>query len=367
MYDAIVVGARCAGSPTAMLLARAGHRVLLVDRARFPSDTVSTHALTNEAVPTLAAWGVLDRLVATNPTPVYRATFRAGGEAVEIKFDPPGYCPRRTVLDAILVDAARESGAEVREGFSVSGFLRGEDGRITGIRGRGADGREVVEEARVVVGADGRNSILAREVKPEEYNQLPALTCGYFSYFETFPAEGIELNFTGDRMVFVFPTNDGLCCVGAECLAEQFPAFRADVEGTMAASFAMVPGFPERVARARRVERWTGIKLPNWYYRKPFGPGWALVGDAGYLKDPVLGMGMNDAFRDAGLVAKALDDVLSGRAEFDAALGEYQRRRDTATAMMYQLNYEFSKMRVGPEHLQMIAAGPPPRPADAIG
>jgi 2-polyprenyl-6-methoxyphenol hydroxylase-like FAD-dependent oxidoreductase len=184
-YDAIVVGARCAGSPTAMLLARKGYRVLVVDRARFPSDTISTHLLHPPGVAALKRWGLLDRLTATGCPSIHTYAFDFGPFTISgtpgTGDAPVAYGPRRTVLDKLLVDGASEVGAEVREGFTVEDVVI-EDGRVTGIRGHSRDGQTVTEHARVVIGADGRHSLVARAVKPEQYNEKPQLLCGYYTY-----------------------------------------------------------------------------------------------------------------------------------------------------------------------------------------
>jgi len=181
-YDAIVVGARCAGAPTAMLLARRGHKVLVVDRATFPSDTVSTHLLHPPGVASLRRWGLLERLEATGCPPIDTYAFDFGPFTISgapgTEEAPVAYGPRRTVLDKLLVDAAAEAGAEVREGFTVQDVVL-TDGRVTGIRGQDRHGRAVTERARVVVGADGRHSHVARAVGPEHYHERPPLLCGY--------------------------------------------------------------------------------------------------------------------------------------------------------------------------------------------
>ena len=181
-YDAIVVGARCAGSPTAMLLARKGYKVLVVDRARFPSDTLSTHILHPPGVASLRRWGLLDRVVVTGCPPIHTYAVDFGPFTISgapgTDEDPVAYAPRRTVLDKLLVDATVEAGAEVREGFTVSEVVV-DDGRVTGVRGHRGDGRTVTERARVVVGADGRHSLVARAVRPEQYHEKPRLLAGY--------------------------------------------------------------------------------------------------------------------------------------------------------------------------------------------
>src|SRR4051794_13113582 len=186
-YDVIVIGARCAGSPTAMLLAGSGHRVLVVDRATFPADTVSTHLVHPPAVAALARWGLADRLAGTGCPPIDTYVFDFGPLAITgwpgSTDSPEAYGPPRTAPDQVLVEAAAAAGAEVRERFSVSAVLTDADGRVTGVRGSGPDGREVTERARLVIGADGRNSVLARAVRPEQYRAIPALLAGYYSYW----------------------------------------------------------------------------------------------------------------------------------------------------------------------------------------
>ena len=192
-YDAIVVGARCAGSPTAMLLARRGHRVLLVDRATFPSDTTSTHLIHPPGVASLERWGLLDPVIATGSPPIDTYAFDFGPFTISgapgTDETPVAYAPRRTVLDKLLVDAASEAGAEVRERFTVESLVV-EDGRVVGIRGHGKGGKTVTERARVVIGADGRYSLVADAVDAQEYNEKPQLQVSYYSYWSGLPMNG---------------------------------------------------------------------------------------------------------------------------------------------------------------------------------
>ncbi len=215
-YDAIIIGARCAGAPTAMLLARQGLKVLVVDRATFPSDTISTHVVHPPGVSALERWGLLDRLVATECPAIDTYAFDFG--PFTIAGAPgtdgvPAYCPRRTVLDKLLVDAAAEAGAEVREAFSVEEIVIA-DGHVTGIRGHGNNGTTVTERARVVIGADGRHSLVARAVRPEQYNERPPLLCGYYAYWSGLPMDGrFETYIRGARGFAAAPTHDGLTMV----------------------------------------------------------------------------------------------------------------------------------------------------------
>lgn len=213
-YDAIVVGARCAGSPTAMLLARRGYKVLVVDRATFPSDTLSTHIVHPPGVAALRRWGLLDRLLATGCPPIHTYAYDFGPFALEgapgLPDEPFAYCPRRTILDKLLVDAAAEAGAEIREGFAVEEILV-EDGRVVGIRGGEPGGATVTERARVVIGADGRHSLVARAVGAAVYHERPAFAYAFYSYWSGLPMDGRMETYIGDRRGFgAIPTHDGL-------------------------------------------------------------------------------------------------------------------------------------------------------------
>jgi 2-polyprenyl-6-methoxyphenol hydroxylase-like FAD-dependent oxidoreductase len=358
-YDAIVVGARCAGSPTAMLLARKGYRVLVVDRATFPSDTVSTHVLHPLGVTALSRWGLLDRLATTGCPPIDTYTFDFGaftitGSPGTAEF-PVAYCPRRTILDELLVAAAADARAEVREGFTVEEVLV-EDGRVVGIRGRSRTGDAVTERARVVVGADGRHSLVARTVRPETYNERPPLMGAFYTYWSGLPMHGrFETYARPHRGFAAAPTHDGLTLVIAGRPAAELDEYKKDVEGSYLAILAQVPEFAERLRGAKREARFAGAAVPG-FFRKPYGPGWALVGDAGYNKDPITAQGIMDAFRDAELCATALDESLGGTRSFDEAMGDYQRERDAAVLPMFQMTCEIATLEPPTPQLQQVLA-----------
>jgi len=360
-FDAIVVGARVAGSPTAMLLARAGHRVLVLDRATFPSDVLSTHLLHVPAMARLRHWGLFDAVTATGAPPTERFTMDFG--AFAISGPPPAvdgvahpYCVRRTVLDRILADAARAAGAEVREGTAVEGLLRDADGRVAGVRGAGFE-----ESARIVIGADGLRSVVAREVGAETYRDGPALTACYYTYHRGLESPGgvvtAEIYQLGDRAVVLFPTNDGLTCVFVACPTAQFHDFRADVEGNFAEAIARVPGLAARLAAGERAERIRGTAdVPN-FFRRSAGPGWALVGDAGYHKDPCTASGITDAFAAAELLATAVHSGLSGERDLDEAVADYARRRDERFGPALELTRQLASMEPPtPEMAALFAA-----------
>jgi flavin-dependent dehydrogenase len=344
-YDVIVVGARCAGSPTAMLLARRGYKVLLLDRATFPSDTISTHLIHPQGVAALKKWGLLDRLLKTGCPHIEVYAFDLGPLVLSgspgIEGSPVSYGPRRTVLDKLLVDAAAEAGAEVRTGFSVDEVLFDED-RVSGVRGHQKRGTSVVERARVVVGADGVHSLVARAVAPEQYNQKAELEASYYSYWSGLPMNGrFEAYDRGDRMWAAWPTNDDLTLVIVGWPYAQFEANKTDVERNYLSAFEREPAFEQRIRAARRVERFLGAAVPN-FFRKPFGPGWALVGDAGYNKDFITAQGISDAFRDAELCANAIDEAFGGARTFDEAMSAYQRTRDEQVLPMYEFTCQFA-------------------------
>jgi 2-polyprenyl-6-methoxyphenol hydroxylase-like FAD-dependent oxidoreductase len=359
-YDAIVVGARCAGSPTAMLLARQGYRVLLVDRATFPSDTLSTHAIHAPGVAALRRWGLLDAVTATGCPPL--TTYRVDFGPFTVEGTPPpvdgqsaGYAPRRHLLDAILVRAAADAGVEVRERFSVHELLV-EDGAVTGIRGSAHGGREVVDRARIVIGADGRGSSVARAVHADEYATKPRLGYGYYSYWRDLPLDGFTAVSRPDRAWGAFPTNDGLTLVVVGWPYAQAAAYKADVERNFRATLELAPWFADLVRGATRVEPFLGGAVRG-YLRKPYGPGWALVGDAGYNKDPITAQGISDAFRDAELCATAVDEALTGRQDPTDAMAAYQLTRDAHVLPIYEFTSQMATMAPPPaEVAQLLAA-----------
>lgn len=356
-YDAIVVGARCAGSPTAMLLAGKGYRVLVVDRATFPSDTISTHVVHPPGVAALRRWGLLDRLVATGCPPIDTYTFDFGpftlSGAPGTADAPVAYCPRRTVLDKLLVDAAAEAGAEVRERFSVDALVL-DEGWVIGIRGHTSGGATVTEHAGVVVGADGRRSLVAKTVRPEQYHEKPRLLCGYYSYWSGLPVDGrFETYVRPHRGWAVAPTHDGLTLLVAGWPFTEFDANKRDVEGSYLRMFELAPEFAERIRGARREARFVGTTVPN-YFRRPFGPGWALVGDAGYNKDFITAQGISDAFRDAELCVTALDDALCGARSFADAMREYQVARDEHVLPIFEFTCQLATLEPPSPDLQRL-------------
>ena len=351
-YDAIVVGARVAGSPTAMLLARAGHRVLLVDRAAFPSDTLSTHVVHAPGVAALARWGLLDELTATGCPPIKGYTFDFGaftldGTTAPVDGIDVGYAPRRTVLDALLVDAAREAGVEVRESCNVDEVII-EDGTVVGIRCG-----DLVERAAVVIGADGRSSRVAKDVGAVDEHAKPRLQYAYFTYFSGLPTNRLETFIRPDRGFACAPTHDGQTMVVVGWPYSEARAYKADVEGNFLQTLGMAPGFAERVAAATREAPFLGGAVPAWL-RRPYGPGWALVGDAAHLKDPITAQGISDAFLDAERCSRAIDAWLRGSQSFDATMSAWHQERDAAVLPMYEFTAQLATLEPPPPELQQV-------------
>lgn len=337
MYDAVVVGARCGGAPLAMLLARQGRKVLLVDRAAFPSDTMSTHFLLPPGVDAMRRWGLLDKLAACGAPPLRTMTWRYRDIAVAgFPANPFGltevYAPRRIVFDQILLDAAIAAGVEFRDRFAVRDLLRDEHGTVIGIEGETGQGT-VRERAALTVGADGMRSTVARLVDAPTTRLEPTLTCQYYSYWAGVDATVVEMRPGDWEGCGALPTNDGLTTISVAWPRAGLDEFRADVEGNFHRVLRRVsPSLADRVEAGERVERMHATAdIPN-FIKRPYGPGWALVGDAAYHKDPLTAAGISDAFRDAGLLADAL--------ERGAPLSEYEQARDTAAKPFFEMTLQ---------------------------
>jgi 2-polyprenyl-6-methoxyphenol hydroxylase-like FAD-dependent oxidoreductase len=339
-WDAVVVGARVAGAATSMLLARAGLRVLCVDRARPGADTVSTHALMRAGVLQLARWGLLDALRDAGTPPVRRVFFHYGDEEVAVSLRPGAgvdalYAPRRTLLDPLLAAAAREAGAVVRHGSTVTGLLRGPDGRVTGVVVRDRDGSERPEPAPLVIGADGRSSLVAGAVAaPLRYAGREASEVLY-AYWADLPVDGYTWCYAPGVSSGAIPTNDGLTCVFVGGRPEIVRSV-VTAEGPATAMRLLADRGPlgASMARARRVGNVRHVRGAPAHLRVPHGPGWALVGDAGYWKDPLSTHGMTAALRDAELLARALLDAPRPGPAQDAALRGFGRLRDELSLPM---------------------------------
>jgi flavin-dependent dehydrogenase len=342
-----------------MLLARRGHRVLLVERAATLGDVPRGHFIHKLGPKRLADWGLLDRVVATNCPPILTqltdlGDFPLTGRDIRKGNVAWGYGPRRRQLDQVLVEAAIEAGAEFRPNFLMESLLWNGD-QVEGVRGRHGHQRiSCAEKARITIGADGKNSALARAVGAPIYEETPALTCWYFSYWSGVPTEGFELYVRDKRAIFSFLTNDDLFAVFIAWPIDEFESVRADIEGEFMQVVDMIPEFGDRVRSGRREERFFGTAdLPN-FLRRPFGPGWALVGDAGCHKDPMEGLGICDAFRDAELLAAAVHEGLASHNPLNETLMAYERRRNEATMADYHENIARARFAPPPPELLQL-------------
>lgn len=354
MYDVIVVGARCAGSPVSMLLARRGYRILMVDRASFPSDAVSTHYIHQAGLSRLQDWGLLDEVIAAKTPPIRKMNFSFTGIELIGFADPIDgidavYCPRRTVLDEILVNAARRAGTEVIEQFTVSDLLFS-DGQVTGIRGREGDGPELEFRASIVVGADGFHSTIAKKVGAELYNVRPAAGFIYYSYYSGLDWGLHHKTGFNEQWFGTWPTNDDLAMVAIICTRRWLREFRQNPETHFHAVVDDIA--PEMGAQLReqgkREEALQPMRYPDNYYRRAYGPGWALVGDAGYHKDPLTGWGITDAFLHGEMLADRIHEGLSGERAMEDALAEYNKVRDEESAGVYDFTTTLAELTTLP-------------------
>ena len=345
-HDVVVIGSRCAGAATAMLLARAGHDVVLVDRITHPRDTLSTHGLARGAVVQLSRWGLLDEVLATGAPPARQVVFGVDGdEQTRAIKDRAGVdllvAPRRYVLDALLTDAAQRAGALVYDGFTASGVLRDDAGRVTGVTVRDRCGRTSTLEAQYVVGADGLRSSIAAFVGAPIVESFSSDVALFYAYVESPSWDGYEFHLAPSSFAGVFPTHDGQACVWLcrpvhllDCLrgagADRGEALLADLE-------RLAPSVARRSRSGRLVGGVRGVVgMPN-FLRRPYGEGWALVGDAGYHRDPITGHGITDAFRDAELLARALSRSLHEPGCEAAALAGYAAARDLALRETFEI------------------------------
>ncbi len=344
--EVIIVGARCAGAATALLLARQGHDVLLVDRASFPSDTLSTHAIARGGVVQLARWGLLDTVLASGAPQIRSVTFGfEDGGSMRRTIKPRAgvdflLAPRRQILDTILLAAATDAGARFSGGLGVTEVVADGAGRAAGVRVRDARGREQTIPARVVVGADGVRSRIARAVGAPVVDDRGPGAQTHYAYVAGLDADGFEFHIAPGAFAGVFPTHAGEANVWvidpADSPAPAAPG--ADRAGSFLARLERAsPALAGRVRHARITSPVRSASgLPN-HVRQAAGPGWALVGDAGYHRDPITGHGITDAFRDAELLAVELGRALRGEASERDALAAYGRARDRALAPMLDL------------------------------
>lgn len=335
-YDVIIVGARVAGASTALLLARAGHRVLVLDRARRGSDTLSTHALMRPGVIQLDRWGVLDDVIAAGTPGQDQVVFHYGERRIQLPVAETLYAPRRWLLDGLLVSAAEAAGAEFRFGVDVRRVLRSVDG-VTGVVIRDPRGVEQELGAWMTVGADGRRSVVADAVAPGVTRQGTATSASAYAYVTGVDSAGYEWCYGPRATGGLIPTNEDQTCVFVSLPPDRFSPEVRSGAGLLRMLAEASTDVAHRAATGRVVGPVRGFLGMRGWLRRPWGPGWALVGDAGYFKDPMTAHGITDALRDAELLADALDVSLSGCAPPGETLREYERVRDRLALPFFEL------------------------------
>jgi flavin-dependent dehydrogenase len=338
-YDAVVVGARAAGASTAMLLARAGLRVLAVERGLYGSDTLSTHALMRAGVLQLARWGLLPTIEGERTPRVVRTVFHYEDEVLDIPIQPRGlvpalYAPRRTVLDRVLANAAFEAGVDLRYRVRLAELLRGASGRVEGVVLVDGDGVRQSVRSEIVIGADGMRSAVASLVNAPVTRWGRYASATIYGYWSGLELDGYHWHWGAGTASGAIPTNGGEVLVFASMPARRFTDEAAhDLAGTYRRVLSeSAPDLARRLGESRLVGRLRGFPGQPGYFRRAFGPGWALVGDAGYFKDPITAHGLSDALRDAELLAHAVEE--GG----DEALGSYQSLRDALSVRLFEIS-----------------------------
>jgi 2-polyprenyl-6-methoxyphenol hydroxylase-like FAD-dependent oxidoreductase len=344
-YDVVVVGARVAGASTAMLLARAGHRVAVVDRVRMPSDTLSTHLVWPAGVVQLRRWGVLDEILGAGTPALEVIRNDVDGLAIELPVWPESgvdavCAPRRTVLDPALLGAAERAGATVIEGVTVDGLSHAADGTVDGVVGHRADGRPLRLAARFVVGADGWRSRVARDAGAAATDERAPSNAVHYAYWAGLEDRGVEFWYrTTGLMAGVFPTNGG-ACVYVNCRTERAGELRRDLErGYRRLLTQAAPDLAARLEDATMTSPVRGTPGLPGFRRHPYGPGWVLVGDAGITKDPASAHGITAALRDAELAAIAVDVSLRDAASEADAMQRFHEERERMTRGLYDLSW----------------------------
>ena len=360
-YDALIVGGRAAGGSLAMLLARQGRRVLVADRDEFPSDTLSTHFMNFAHVGALKRLGVLDDILSAGFRRITRHRTWIDDCCFEGPAGLPGtfsLTPRRNVLDSVLADHAVRAGAHFEQRTRVDGLLH-EAGRVAGAMLQNTAGERRQVRARVVIGADGKSSRVAEWVSAPHYDAVPALRPAFYGYFKGIESRHeatLEIFFGGDKIGFLFPMRQGEDCIALEIQPEDFEEIRSGHAAAFEARVRRLPDLARRMQNARLEGKLMGVKGIENHFRKPYGPGWALTGDAGYLKDPSTGTGIGDAIEQSFMLAEALGAWFDG-ADWEMTMSAFQQRRDQTMKPMYDATIEFTRMRdIGPAEENLLKA-----------
>ena len=361
-YDVVVVGGRVAGAATALLLARAGMRVALIDRSRPGSDIVSTHGLMRVGVAQLSRWGLLDQITEAGTPPIRSTTFHyPDGRTVVVAIRPsPGvpalYAPRRYLLDWLLVDAAAQAGVEVITQTAITALTSDENGRVTGVRTAGLGGRPVELPSLITVGADGIRSTVVRHVGAPILQQGRSCSAILYRYLNGVPAGGYEWAYRDNAAAGLIPTNNGQTCVFVSTTPQRMRAVRrTDVEHAFTTLLGQAaPALVDRVAASQPAGPIHGWGGTPGYVRQSWGPGWALVGDAGYYKDPITTHGMTDALRDAELLAHAITETTIAGSTEAIAFARYQQTRDRLSSDLFAATEDVAAYNWTPDTIEPL-------------
>jgi len=341
-YDAIVIGARVAGSITSTLLGEYGHKVLLLDRAHFPSDTLSTHFFRSFSLKSFDRMGVFDQVQSAAPHMVEMFNDIDGHAWSEPIVDKNGInyfmCVRRITLDDILTNRVRkESNVNFLEGARFMDVLR-EDGSIVGAKWSDDSGDHEAT-AKVVIGADGFYSQVAKLVEPKVEDSEPVRRAMYYSYFQNLPSHrppAAEFHFRGDRLVYVFSTDADLTLIAVSVPISEFDGFRKDAEGEMMSFVKTLPDIAPRLEKAEMVAPIKGAGNIPCYMKFPYGDGWALVGDSALVFDPWSGQGIDHASQHAAFLADSLHEYFENKKTWQDAMSEYHSNRNKTSLKNFE-------------------------------
>lgn len=354
--DVVVVGARPAGTSTAIALARRGRRVIALDRASFPSDTLSTHVLFAGSVLEVKRSGGLDRVLATGAPKLPAVQLSGAGFDVRGRYTPIdgidfGLCVRRTGLDMAMVETARGFGAEVREKCTVTQVLWA-GGRAAGVVFRDPEGVEREIRARLVVGADGRRSQMAELLGAATYRTADNGRGLAFHYVKDPWAkhpdgaarrDAITQWREGDTLGMYFPTDQdgGLALFMPP--KEDISRFRKDPDAMWERKLALNPALKARLDGTEKEGALRSTADTAAFFRVSSGPGWALVGDAGHFKDPVVAQGIRDALRFGRLLGETAAESLDHPDWLDRRLFAWELDRDAECVPSFYLGRKHTR------------------------
>jgi 2-polyprenyl-6-methoxyphenol hydroxylase-like FAD-dependent oxidoreductase len=359
MWDAVVVGARCAGATTALLLARQGHRVLLMDRAKFPSDTMSTLFIHQPGISRLERWGLLDAVISSGCPRIENVTYMLQDVALRAALPALGninfaYAPRRYILDQLLITAAVDAGADLAQECPLSEILSEGDGRVSGVRFRTPAGTMAAEKSRLVIGADGMRSKVAQLVGSPVTINDPLATCIYYSGWAGL-GTGFEMRERQGRWLATIPTNDGVTLILTYFPQQEFAVVKNDpYKNHLAAIQASAPEVFDQLATSDQVVRLHGTGDQRNFFRQPWGPGWALVGDAGHHEDSITARGITNAFIQAELLCEEVAGNLDSEKQLATALSRFSERRDAALIGTYRSTLETAQLQVQKSRVEML-------------